>query len=110
MTRKTSVAELASLLINPYGHLELGTVNDHAAYLMRFKGHYPMHSHARDELYFVLEGEVTVRYKSAPPETLRQGECLTVPAYMTHASESTDGALVLMIKPKDMFPKPSELE
>jgi len=111
MSRKSSVAELKKLFSDlPYNHLELGAVNDHAAYVMNFKGVHPMHSHARDEMYFVLEGKVTIRFKSAPAEVLRKGECLTVPAYMTHSSESADGALVLMIKPKDMFPKPQDLE
>lgn len=111
MSRKTSVTELKKLLENsPYGHLELGAVNDHAAYVMHFKGSYPMHSHSRDELYFVLEGKVTVRFKNAPSESLKKGECLTVPAYVTHSSESAEGAMVLMVKPKDMFPKPQDLE
>ncbi|MDP2877473.1 MAG: cupin domain-containing protein [Holophaga sp.] len=111
MSRKTSVAELKKLLSDiPYSHLELGAINDHAAYVMNFKGVHAMHSHARDEMYFVLEGKITIRFKNAPAETLRKGESMTVPAYMTHSSESTLGALVLMIKPKDMFPKPQDLE
>ncbi|MCE1229743.1 MAG: cupin domain-containing protein, partial [Firmicutes bacterium] len=79
-------------------------------YVMNFQGQHPMHSHARDEMYFVLEGKVTIRFKSAPAEVLRKGDCLTVPAYMTHSSESAEGALVLMIKPRDMFPDPKDLE
>lgn len=111
MSRKTSVSELKKLLADsPYAHLELGAVNDHAAYVMNFQGVHPMHSHSRDELYFVLEGKITIRYKNTPPETLKKGECLTVPAYVTHSSESEDGALVLMVKPKDMFPKLTDLE
>lgn len=111
MSQKTSVVELKKLLSDiPYSHLELGAVNDHAAYVMNFQGQHAMHSHARDEMYFVLEGKITIRYKSAPAETLKKGECLTVPAYVTHSSESEEGALVLMVKPKDMFPNPSDLE
>ena len=34
-----------------------------------------MHRHTRDELYFVLEGEITIRFKNSPPETLQKGEC-----------------------------------
>lgn len=109
MSGKTNVTEFTPLLKEPYSHLALGRVNDHTAYLMNFKGTYPMHSHTRDELYFVLEGEITVRFKNSPPETLKKGECLSVLAYVSHSSESQEGALVLMVKPTDMFATPLEV-
>ena len=110
MGNKTSIAELASLLTVPYSHLELGQVNDHAAYVMNFKEVYPFHRHIQDELYLVLEGTVTIRFKNAPPVVLEKGESTVVRAYTTHSSESLEGALVLMVKPKEMFPHPSEVE
>ena len=110
MSGKTNITEFAPLLKEAYSHLAMGRVNDHTVYLMNIQGTYPMHSHTRDELYFVLDGEITVRFKNSPPETLQKGECLSVLAYISHSSESKDGALVLMVKPTDMFPKPSEVE
>ena len=110
MGNKTSIAELAALLTSPYSHLELGQVNDHAAYLMNFKESYPFHRHIQDELYLVLEGEITIRFKSAAPIVLKKGESTVVRAYTTHSSESLEGALVLMVKPKEMFPHASEVE
>jgi mannose-6-phosphate isomerase-like protein (cupin superfamily) len=110
MASKTSIAELAALLTSPYSHLELGQVNDHAAYVMNFKDVYPFHRHIMDELYLVLEGEITIRFKNAQPITLKKGESTVVRAYTTHSSESMEGALVLMVKPKEMFPHPSEVE
>ena len=110
MGNKTSIAELAKLLTTPYSHLELGQVNDHAAYVMNFKEVFPFHRHIQDELYLVLEGEVTLHFKNAGPIVLRKGESTVVRAYTTHSSESQAGALVLMVKPKEMFPHPSEVE
>ena len=110
MAYKTSIDELAALLTTPYSHLELGQVNDHAAYVMNFKEVYPFHRHIMDELYLVLEGEITIRFKNASPVTLKKGECHVVRAYTTHSPESKEGALVLMVKPKEMFPHPSEVE
>jgi mannose-6-phosphate isomerase-like protein (cupin superfamily) len=110
MANKTSIKELAALLTAPYSHLELGQVNDHAAYVMNFKDVYPFHRHTLDELYLVLEGEVILRFKSGPPIVLKQGESTVVRAHTTHSSESLEGALVLMVKPKEMFPHPSEVE
>ena len=110
MGNKTSIAELAPLLTTPYSHLELGQVNDHAAYVMNFKDVFPFHRHILDELYLVLEGEVTIRFKTGQPIVLKKGESTVVRAYTTHSSESQKGALVLMVKPKEMFPHPSEVE
>jgi mannose-6-phosphate isomerase-like protein (cupin superfamily) len=110
MANKTSIAELAKLLTTPYSHLELGQVNDHAAYVMNFREVFPFHRHIQDELYLVLEGEVTLRFKNANPVVLKKGESTVVRAYTTHSSESQAGALVLMVKPKEMFPHPSEVE
>ena len=110
MGNKTSIAELAPLLTTPYSHLELGQVNDHAAYVMNFKETFPFHRHIQDELYLVLEGEITIRFKSATPIVLKKGESTVVRAYTTHSSESLEGALVLMVKPKEMFPHASEVE
>jgi len=110
MPNKTSIKELAAHLTTPYSHLELGQVNDHAAYVMNFKESYPFHRHIQDELYLVLEGTITIRFKVGDPIVLKQGESTVVRAYTTHSSESLEGALVLMVKPKEMFPHPSEVE
>ena len=110
MGNKTSIKELAKHLTTPYSHLELGQVNDHAAYVMNFKEVYPFHRHIMDELYLVLEGTITIRFKTGDPITLKKGECTVVRAYTTHSSGSVEGALVLMVKPKEMFPHPSEVE
>jgi mannose-6-phosphate isomerase-like protein (cupin superfamily) len=98
-----SIDELAAVLTSPYTHLELGQVNDHAAYVMHFKDEYPFHRHTKDELYLVLDGEISIRFRNTPAVTLRKNECAVVRAYTTHSPCSADGALVLMIKPKEMF-------
>jgi mannose-6-phosphate isomerase-like protein (cupin superfamily) len=110
MGNKTSIKELAAHLTVPYSHLELGQVNDHAAYVMNFKETYPFHRHIMDELYLVLEGTITITFKNAPAIVLKKGESTVVRAYTTHSSGSEKGALVLMVKPKEMFPHPSEVE
>ncbi len=109
MASKTNIEELAAVLTSAYTHLELGQVNDHAAYLLRFKGEFPFHRHTKDELYIVLEGEFTLRFKNAPALTIKKGESTVVRAYTTHSPFSEEGALVVMIKPKEMFATASEL-
>jgi len=102
MPSKTSLDELAAILTEPYVHLELGQVNDHAAYVLHFKGEFPFHRHTQDEMYIVLDGEITLAFHNQPPLVLKKNESCVVRAYTTHSSNS-DGALVLMFKPKEMF-------
>ena len=110
MSSKISVDELAAALTQPYVHLELGQVNDHAVYLVRFKGDYEFHRHTRDEMYMVLEGEATLLFSHEPPLVLKKNECAVVRSYTTHSPSSQEGALVLMFKPKEMFASSSEPE
>ncbi len=110
MANKTSIDELAALLTQPYTHLELGQVNDHAAYVVHFKGSYPSHRHTKDEMYLVLEGEITLEFLNQPPLRLKKNESTVVRAYTTHNPSSEQGALVLMIKPKEMFASPTEVD
>jgi mannose-6-phosphate isomerase-like protein (cupin superfamily) len=110
MAKKNNVAELAACLRESYSHLELGRINDHAAYVMNFRDEYPPHSHTRDEFYLVLTGEIYVRFRNAPQEVIRAGECITIPAYVTHSTGSVAGATVIAVKPKDMFPHPQDME
>ncbi len=110
MSDKISISELAAMLTKPYIHLELGQVNDHAAYIVQFKGGYPSHRHTKDEMYLVLEGEIKIEFLNRPPLVLRKNESAVVRGYTTHSPSSDEGALVLMFKPKEMFATPTEGE
>ena len=110
MPSKTSIDELAALLTKPYVHLELGQVNDHAVYLVRFKGDYVFHRHTKDEMYMVLDGEVKILFPNRSPLVLKKNESTVVRAYTTHSPGSEQGALVLMFKPTDMFATQPEAE
>ena len=110
MPTKTRVEEIAALLSEPYRHLELGQVNDHAVYLVRFQGSFPCHRHTKDEMYLVLEGEIRLEFSNEPPLELRKNESAVVRAYTTHSSSSEKGALVLMVKPKEMFAPAPDVE
>ncbi len=108
MPNKTTIEELAAMLTKPYTHLELGQVNDHAAYLVHFQGEYPFHRHTRDEMYLVLEGEIEIRFLNQPAQKLIKNESTVVRGYTTHSPYSEAGALVLMFKPKEMFASQKE--
>lgn len=110
MSNKTSIDELAALMTKPFAHLELGQINDHAAYVSRIIGEFPLHRHTQDEMYLVLEGEMTIHFKGNPELVLSRGESTVVRAFTTHGLKSEEGALVLLIKPKEMFATQTEME
>ncbi|HNT23010.1 MAG TPA: cupin domain-containing protein [Anaerolineales bacterium] len=103
MSSIVSIDELANLLTVPFMHLEVGQVNDHAAYLLQFKGESHWHRHTQDEMYIVLEGEVQIEFHNQPTAVLKKHDTVVVRAYTTHNPKSQNGALVLMFKPKEMF-------
>jgi mannose-6-phosphate isomerase-like protein (cupin superfamily) len=108
MFSKTSIEELAGVLTEPYRHLELGQVNDHAVYVVRFIGEFPFHRHTQDELYFVVDGVVRLEFTNLTPITLTKNESTVVRAYTTHKCYS-EGAVVLLFKPKEMIASPADM-
>jgi mannose-6-phosphate isomerase-like protein (cupin superfamily) len=101
--RKTSIAEAAGLLTQPFTHTVLGQVDDYCAYLSRFRGAYKFHEHAKDEMYVVLEGEIFIDYYDGPSTPVRQGEVVVVRAGERHRSRAEEEALVLMFKAAHLF-------
>jgi mannose-6-phosphate isomerase-like protein (cupin superfamily) len=101
--RKTSIAEAAELLAQPFTHSVLGQVDDYCAYLSRFQGTYRFHEHAKDEMYVVLEGEIFIDYYDGPSVPVGQGEILVVRAGERHRSRAEEDSLVLMFKAAYLF-------
>ena len=101
--RKTSIADSAAALTQPFTHKVLGQVDDYCAYLSRFDGTYKFHEHTKDELYLVLEGEIFVDFYDGPSIPVRQGEVLVVKAGERHRSRAVQNSLVLMFKAAYLF-------
>ncbi len=103
MKAKANIAQAAVRLTEPFKHVAIGRVDDYCAYLTRIQGTYLFHQHAKDEMYLVMEGEITVDYADGSSVTVGQGESLVVEAGERHRSRSEAGALVLMFKACDLF-------
>ncbi len=101
--RVRTIAEAAARLSEPFTHTVVGQVDDYCAYLSRFKGIYRFHQHARDEMYYVVEGEIYIDYLGGDSVCLGPGDTLVIRAYETHRSRADQEALVLMFKAKDLF-------
>lgn len=79
--------------------VEVARVNDQVVRLALFKGEYHWHKHEKeDELFYVLEGEVTIQMRSRPDLVLKKGEMAVVPKGVEHCPKSS-GAYILMFEP-----------
>ena len=110
MHDKQSFSELAALINQPYVYLDICNVNDHVVSVMRIEGQYPMHRHTKDEMYIILEGEITVNFKKDKPLTLKKGESTVVKAYTEHYTASDAPAMALVFKAKDYSVSPVPVE
>jgi mannose-6-phosphate isomerase-like protein (cupin superfamily) len=103
MAEKVDIIKVAARLADPFKHLVVGQVDEYCAYLVRIVGTYLFHQHPKDEMYLVLEGEMSVDYADGASVTLGPMESLAVRAGERHRSRSEQGALVLMFKARDLF-------
>jgi len=101
MQHKHNMAEMASQLTKPFQLLVVEHVDDYTAILVRVEGSFIFHQHPRDEMYFVLEGEMVMDYPDGTSVTLKPGESLVAHSGEKHRSRSEDGALVLVFRHKD---------
>lgn len=101
--RKVTIEEAATRLTQPFTHTLLGQVDDYCAYLSRFLGSYRFHQHAKDEMYYVIQGEILIDYYDGPSILLRAGESLVLRAGERHRSRADKEALVLMFKAAHLF-------
>jgi mannose-6-phosphate isomerase-like protein (cupin superfamily) len=103
MPEKQNIAAVAATLQRPFVHVVLGQVDDYCAYLSYFEGVYRFHSHNRDEMYMVLQGEIYIEYDDGRKINLRPQETLVVQAGEVHRSGAAHKALVLIFKARDLF-------
>jgi len=101
--RKTSISEAAERLSQPFTHTVVGQVDGYCAYLSRFRGTHKFHEHVKDEMYFVVEGEILIDYYDGPSVAIREGEVLVVKAGERHRSRAEKDSLVVMFKAAHLF-------
>lgn len=103
LEQKSSIAQAAERISQPFGHTTLAGVDNYCAYLSRFLGSYKFHQHPKDEMYLVLEGEIFIDFYDGPSIPLRQHEVLVVRAGERHRPRSAQESLVLLFKAANLF-------
>ena len=61
---------------------------------------YPFHSHDVDEVFVILDGELTMDFEGLETKPLKAGDVLTVPAGQRHRTRTIKPSKVLLVGPK----------
>lgn len=77
------------------------SVNNHFLGIARFKGCYKCHTHDRDELFYVLDGELIIKVNKRR-YSLDPGDAILIKKGEKHWSMSEKETHVLVFEPKDI--------
>ena len=77
-------------------------VNDQSVKLAKLKGEFVWHDHAHeDELFFVVRGSLTIRYRDRPDVVLNAGDVHVVPKGIEHNPLAEDECWVMLFEPSE---------
>jgi len=65
-------------------------------------GVYNWHTHAEDEFFYVVKGEISIQVKGQPDIVLCEGEMAVVPKGVEHCPKSETDSYVLMFEPNTL--------
>lgn len=83
------VMQEAASIQSEYRNVVLSQVNDGCVRLAVMSGEYPWHHHPQsDELFLVVEGELTIDLADGRSLTLKPWQALTVPAGTVHRTRA----------------------
>lgn len=77
-------------------------VNDQAVKLAKLKGEFVWHDHEdEDELFFIVRGSLTIRYRDREDVVLSTGEMHVVPKGVEHNPLAEDECWVMLFEPAE---------
>ena len=95
-----NLADKLSLFDETWTPKIIGQLNGQQVKLAKLEGEFTWHSHEHeDELFLVLEGQLTIEMRDRDPVHLRKGEMFIVPKGVEHNPIAKDGASVLLFEP-----------
>lgn len=87
---KMHLKNISDGVTKPYDNFILDIVNDHCLRMAVMQEAYKWHYHSNtDELFIVLEGELTIEIKDSDTVILKPGECIKIPAKTIHKTSAT---------------------
>lgn len=82
----------------PWTPLIVGALNGQHVKVARLEGSFVWHHHAdADELFLVIEGRLTMRYRDRDDEVLEPGQLTIVPRGVEHLPEALEGPVQVVL-------------
>ena len=99
MHSKVSVPSVVQSISQPWTPKLVAAVNNHEIKVAKISGAFIWHSHPNsDELFYILDGEVTLEIEDAPAVQLQKGDMFVVPRGVRHRPVAEAGAEILMVE------------
>jgi len=97
---KICLEERAKEIDETWSPVDVARVNDQVVRMAKIQGEYHWHKHTNeDELFYVLEGSITIQLKDQPDVALDQGEMAVIPKGMEHRPTSEGLSCIMMLEP-----------
>jgi len=88
--QRINLKELSDGIAERYQNFVVNEVNESCLRLAVMTGEYPWHRHpGADELFLVLEGELTIDFKEHESVILRPNDIFTIPAGIIHRTRAS---------------------
>ena len=99
MHPQISVPNTVDKISQPWTPQLIATINNHEMKVAKIRGAFIWHSHPNsDELFYVLDGSMTLEIEDAPALQLDKGDVFVVPRGRRHRPVSDGGADILMVE------------
>ena len=98
---KINLSEKFASFSDQWSPKVIGEVNDAAVKLAKLEGAFEWHHHKNeDELFLVVQGQLTIKLRDQEDVVLLEGECVVIPRGVEHLPVAEREAHVLLFEPK----------
>jgi mannose-6-phosphate isomerase-like protein (cupin superfamily) len=98
---KVNIREKLALFNDYWNPRIAGELNDSYIKLTKLHGEFVWHHHENeDELFLVVQGELTIQFKDREDVLLQEGEFMIIPKGIEHRPVAKEEVHVVLIEPK----------
>jgi quercetin dioxygenase-like cupin family protein len=99
MPSQISIPSTIQSISLPWTPKLVAAVNNHEVKVAKIHGAFIWHTHPNsDELFYILNGEVTLEVEGAPTALLKKGDVFVVPRGVRHRPSADSEAEILMVE------------
>ncbi|MEL6750964.1 MAG: cupin domain-containing protein [Pseudomonadota bacterium] len=95
-----NVFTTADALTEHWSPVAVAEANGQLVKIAKIKGEFVWHNHAdEDEIFLVIKGVLTIRYRDRPDVVLNEGDIHTVPKGVEHCPVCEEEVVTLLFEP-----------